>query len=55
MILGQKWCEEQDVWLNIQNKCLIWPNQHPELNKLIAAEDEANIQQQVLDAKPARY
>jgi len=23
MILGQKWCEEQDVWLNVQNRCLI--------------------------------
>jgi len=28
--------------LNIQNKYLIWPNQHPELNELMAAGDEAN-------------
>jgi len=55
MILGRKWCEEQDVWLDVRNRCLIWPDQHPELNELMAAGDEANTQQQVPDAGPARY
>jgi len=34
---------------------LIWLNQHPELNKLIAARDKVNTQQQIPDAEPARY
>ena len=55
MILGRKWCEEQDVWLDVRNRCLIWPDQHPELNELMAAGDEANTQQQVPDTGPARY
>jgi len=41
--------------LDVQNKCLIWLDQHPELNELMAAGDEVNTQQQVPDAGPARY
>jgi hypothetical protein len=27
VILGRKWLAEQDVWLDIRNHRLVWPNE----------------------------
>lgn len=34
MILGRKWCEQHDIWLDVRNRRLVWPDQRPEIDRI---------------------
>lgn len=47
MIVGRKWFMDQDVWLDVKNHRLIWPNQRP-LTARIQAKQNTIIPKQIL-------
>lgn len=36
MILGRKWCEQHDIWLDVRNRRLVWPREYNKMGSIVS-------------------